>query len=292
MYAPLLIALELAARPGLDVRFSSTTRSPVLAVDEPGYPIRTALRFDAADGERTRTTSHAGSTTSSSSLDTDDAAVWSRHCVRVTDARARRPAAELPPVAAAARCAARRSAATRPTRSAWLLTDLSDVELEAPTEEREEAVQSGGAHYAESLPIEYQPTPEYQALFAAALDESAQRLAHAVGVVTELVLDVRGPDAVLASLARAGTPIGILMRRWAQRRARARPAALRRVDRARPRHRPVRAAVPGRAPRSGAGDVRRRVDGQGRDRARAAPRRVEGTPFSPSSRCSPTPVRA
>ena len=98
----------------------------------------------------------------------------------------------------------------------WLLTDLSDVELEAPTEEREEAVQSGGAHYAESLPIEYQPTAEYQQLFATALRESAPRLAHAVGVVTELVLDRRGPDVVLASLARAGTPVGILMRRWAR----------------------------------------------------------------------------
>ncbi len=98
----------------------------------------------------------------------------------------------------------------------WLLTDLSDIELEAPTEEREEAVQSGGAHYAESLPIEYQPGAEYQQLFATALAESAARLAHAVGVVTELVLDRRGPGTVLASLARAGTPVGILMRRWAQ----------------------------------------------------------------------------
>jgi hypothetical protein len=36
--------------------------------------------------------------------------------------------------------------------------------------------------------------------------------------VTELVLAERGPDIVLASLARAGTPIGILMRRWARQR--------------------------------------------------------------------------
>jgi hypothetical protein len=50
------------------------------------------------------------------------------------------------------------------------------------------------------------------------LDESAHRIAYAVGLVTELVLDARGPDIVLASLARAGTPIGILMRRWAEQR--------------------------------------------------------------------------
>lgn len=103
----------------------------------------------------------------------------------------------------------------RPDEVGWLLTDLSDVDLEAPVEEREEAIQSGGAHYAESLPVEYQPSPEYHALYRAALAQSAGRIAHAVGVVTELVLALRGPDVVLASLARAGTPVGILIRRWA-----------------------------------------------------------------------------
>ncbi|WP_460864105.1 cysteine protease StiP family protein [Rhodococcus aerolatus] len=103
-----------------------------------------------------------------------------------------------------------------PDEVGWLLTDLSHVALEAPTEEREEAVQSGGAHYAESLPVEYQPDPAYLALFHEALDASAGRLARAVGLVAELLLAERGPDVVLASLARAGTPVGILVRRWAQ----------------------------------------------------------------------------
>ena len=103
-----------------------------------------------------------------------------------------------------------------PDEVAWLLTDLSGVALEAPVEEREEAVQSGGAHYAESLPVEYSPGAEYLELYRTALAASAGRLAHAVGVVTELVLAERGPAAVLASLARAGTPIGILLRRWAR----------------------------------------------------------------------------
>ncbi len=103
-----------------------------------------------------------------------------------------------------------------PDEVGWLLKDLSGVELEAPTEEREEAIQSGGAHYAESLPVEYQPTAEYQELFRSALAGSAERIARAVGAVTELVLAERGPGAVLVSLARAGTPVGVLMRRWAR----------------------------------------------------------------------------
>ncbi|WP_258724434.1 cysteine protease StiP family protein [Cellulomonas sp. NS3] len=99
---------------------------------------------------------------------------------------------------------------------AWLLTDLTHVALEAPLEEREEAIQAGQAHYAESLPVEFQPSAEYQELFHASLAESAAKLAHAVGVVTELTLAERGRGAVLVSLARAGTPVGILMRRWAR----------------------------------------------------------------------------
>ncbi|KRV46540.1 ATP/GTP-binding protein [Wenjunlia vitaminophila] len=104
----------------------------------------------------------------------------------------------------------------RPDEVTWLLQDLSRVSLEAPTEEREEAIQHGGAHYAESLPVEYQPDQRYQALFHAALRNSADRVARAVGVVTDTVLEERGPHVVLASLARAGTPVGVLMRRWAR----------------------------------------------------------------------------
>ncbi|MFC0039147.1 cysteine protease StiP family protein [Actinomadura rayongensis] len=98
----------------------------------------------------------------------------------------------------------------------WLLTDLSGAALEAPTEDREAAIQAGRAHYAESLPIEYRPGAAYRKLFEEALDASADRLAHAVGLVGELVLAARGPGAVLVSLARAGTPVGILLRRWAR----------------------------------------------------------------------------
>ncbi len=100
----------------------------------------------------------------------------------------------------------------------WLLQDFSDVELEAPTEEREEAIQAGGAHYAESLPVEYQPSPQYQELYGSALAASAVRVARAVGTVTETVLAERSPSPVLVSLARAGTPVGVLMRRWASAR--------------------------------------------------------------------------
>ncbi|MGW4364761.1 cysteine protease StiP family protein [Nocardia takedensis] len=96
----------------------------------------------------------------------------------------------------------------------WLLKDLSELDLEADIAEREQRIQAGEAHYAESLPIEYQPDAAYRDLFEQVLADSARRLALAVGTVAELVVAERGSDIVLVSLARAGTPVGILMKRW------------------------------------------------------------------------------
>lgn len=51
MYAPLRLAQALEAHTGDGVQayFSTTTRSPVLAVDDPGYAIRSRLVFPAHD---------------------------------------------------------------------------------------------------------------------------------------------------------------------------------------------------------------------------------------------------
>ncbi len=98
----------------------------------------------------------------------------------------------------------------------WLLTDLSALNLEVDLTQREADIQAGRAHYAESLPVEFEPDQEYRRLFDDVLRESAARLALAVGLVTELILSERGSEITLASLARAGTPIGILMGRWAR----------------------------------------------------------------------------
>lgn len=263
MYAPLRLGTALEALTDADVRYSTTTRSPVLAVDDPGYAIRSRLVFPAhdnpADGPGDRyayNVAGAGfdavvavvdSTADTPELHAPDGllARLGAHTGRVLlavvpsytpapapDAEpASAPAAEPVPSHGSSHASDRQEPRMlpEPLRGpdfssyaagdvGWLLQDLSDTELEAPTEEREEAIQSGGAHYAESLPVEYQPSAEYQALFQAALHTSAARIARAVGTVTETVLAERGPRPVLVSLARAGTPVGVLMRRWAQHR--------------------------------------------------------------------------
>ncbi|MFE5537515.1 phosphoribosyltransferase [Streptomyces sp. NPDC056492] len=247
MYAPLRLARALEeSGAAAEVRFSTTTRSPVLAVDDPGYAIRSRLVFPAhdapADGPGDRyayNVAGAGFDTVVAVVDSqgDTAALHAPdgllarlapHAGRVLLA----PVPSYTPHASSDRqepIMPEPSLLPEPLRGpafssyapqdcGWLLQDLSDVALEAPTEEREEAIQAGGAHYAESLPVEYQPSPQYQELYRSALTASVARMARAVGTVTETVLAERSPSPVLVSLARAGTPVGVLMRRWAQAR--------------------------------------------------------------------------
>ena len=94
----------------------------------------------------------------------------------------------------------------------WLLTDLNGHDLEQDTETREKAIQSG-VPYSEMLPVEYRPSPEYVNLYHKVLDQTAETIASHVATVTEMILR-DNPEPVLVSLARAGTPIGVLMRRY------------------------------------------------------------------------------
>ncbi|MET7830555.1 phosphoribosyltransferase [Streptomyces sp. NPDC005386] len=238
MYAPLRLARELEQVVSAEVRFSTTTRSPVLALDDPGYAIRSRIVFPAHDGADDGPGARYAYNVAGGGFDAVVAVVDSTADtpeLHAPDGLLARLAAHTPSVLLAvvpsyvpARPSTERPSmlpeplrgpafsSYAPDEVGWLLQDLSDVTLEAPTEEREEAIQSGGAHYAESLPVEYQPSTQYQELFHAALTTSAARIAEAVGAVTEVVLAERSPRPVLVSLARAGTPVGVLMRRWAQ----------------------------------------------------------------------------
>ncbi|MCQ9181694.1 phosphoribosyltransferase [Streptomyces sp. IBSBF 2953] len=243
MYAPLRLARELERTTASEVRYSTTTRSPVLAVDDPGYAIRSRIVFpahdDPADGPGERYAYNVAGGDFDAVVAVVDSVADTRE-LHAPDGLLSQLAAHTPhvvlavvpsyvpePLYVAALSEERPTMLPEPLRGpafssyapeevGWLLQDLSDVTLEAPTEEREEAIQSGGAHYAESLPVEYQPSEQYQQLFHAALETSAARIAQAVGVVTDTVIAERSPRPVLVSLARAGTPVGVLMRRWAQ----------------------------------------------------------------------------
>ena len=163
----------------------------------------------------------------------------------------------------------------------WLLKDLSHVALEGDIADRERAIQSGRAHYAESLPVEFQPDEEYQKLFRTALSESADRLATAIGAVTDLLITDR--------VAKSGAT-DLTWCRWPGPAPRwnphaplggphpwARPAALHHLDRPGPRYRlgGARLSFPGTVR---VGGVRRWLDRKGRHRkgTHRRTRRVRG----------------
>lgn len=97
-----------------------------------------------------------------------------------------------------------------------LLKDISAQIEPEDTLTREKKIQSG-THYSEMLPLEYQPTPEYMALYEEALALNGAKTAQAVRVVAEKIAQEKSGDIVLVSLARAGLPIGILIKHYLER---------------------------------------------------------------------------
>ena len=94
-----------------------------------------------------------------------------------------------------------------------LLKDISGMVKPQPTEERERLIQSGG-HYSEMLPIEYVPTDRYMKIYKETLDIDSGTVAQAVGRLADRIMKKKGADVVLVSLARAGIPVGILVKRY------------------------------------------------------------------------------
>jgi len=95
----------------------------------------------------------------------------------------------------------------------FLLKDISDMMHETSTMDKEEQIQSG-KHYSEMLPIENEPSKEYTNLFFSSLHSNKLKIAEAVQVIAEEIIRQKGKKTLLVSLARAGTPIGILVKRY------------------------------------------------------------------------------
>ncbi|MFD4458488.1 phosphoribosyltransferase [Nocardia sp. NPDC058480] len=239
MYLPLRLAAELADA-GTPTRFQTTTRSPAYVLDEPGYPLRRGFRFTAPEPDPTahRYVYNAQWPDADPVLlvvidppaDTPELVAPGGLVDVLTASGADVLIAVLPGADPRALHAGRSAepgagrlpvalhgpefGSYAPEDVSWLLKDLSDADLEADVTERERRIQAGVAHYAESLPVEFQPDAQYRDLFDRVLADSAERLALAVATVAELVVAERGENVVLVSLARAGTPVGVLMRRW------------------------------------------------------------------------------
>lgn len=94
-----------------------------------------------------------------------------------------------------------------------LLKDITGLVAPQSTEERERLIQQG-RHYCEMLPIEYVPSPKYMEVYQSALTNYAKPTALAIGILADKIIAAKGKEVVLVSLARAGIPIGILLKRY------------------------------------------------------------------------------
>ncbi|MUI12587.1 hypothetical protein GJV26_08905 [Massilia dura] len=79
--------------------------------------------------------------------------------------------------------------------------------------EKEALIQSGRRHYSEMLSAESPPSSRHLALFDAACHANRARMAHDCLRLAHLIAARRAGPVTLVSLARAGTPVGVIVRR-------------------------------------------------------------------------------
>lgn len=219
MFFPMLVASELNKQ-GAVVDFSSTTRSPVITYDDGSYAINSRVRYRVEDDIEPRYAYNIHKEDYAKVLLITNRAEANRSKYLIN-----KLSSEFEEVHVAVLTGEEADLDEPLTRETgfssysgsdvqWLLKNISDADLEAPLEEREEAVQSGASHYSESLPVEYLPTDEYQQLFVESLQMNKNKIAEAVGMVAEKVYEIREGQPVLVSLARGGTPVGALIKRY------------------------------------------------------------------------------
>lgn len=100
-----------------------------------------------------------------------------------------------------------------PEDCVFLLKNINGLVAEQDTLQRERAIQSG-THYSAMLPVEYAPKKDYLDLFFSTLEQSAGMVAAHTATAAAKIVKERGRKVVLVSLARAGTPVGVLLTRY------------------------------------------------------------------------------
>ncbi|MEA5083556.1 MAG: tellurite-like stress resistance cysteine protease StiP [Lachnospiraceae bacterium] len=94
-----------------------------------------------------------------------------------------------------------------------LLKDITGMVEPLETKQREALIQKG-THYCEMLPLEYRPSKKYIETYNTSLESYAKPTANAVCQVSEKIYKLKGENTVIVSLARAGIPIGILIKHY------------------------------------------------------------------------------
>lgn len=94
---------------------------------------------------------------------------------------------------------------------------LKPIEIEnTPIKKKELLIQSGKKHYSEMITKELLPSARYINLFEQVFAQNQQRMAADLFKLAEKISRQKHSEIVLCSLARAGTPIGVLLKRILQ----------------------------------------------------------------------------
>lgn len=95
----------------------------------------------------------------------------------------------------------------------FVLQEVGNKIPEIDNFEKEKLLQSG-VHYSEMLAIEKIHKKEYLNFFYKCLEKNKKEIAIYNAILAEKIIKTKGKDVVLVSLARAGSPIGVLLKRY------------------------------------------------------------------------------
>ncbi|MGL5417470.1 MAG: cysteine protease StiP domain-containing protein [Clostridium sp.] len=91
---------------------------------------------------------------------------------------------------------------------------LKEIDIKEITIEEKEKLISEGVSYSEMISKEKEPSKEIMDIFYEMVENDKKEIALYVSRIAEVMYKEKGDDLVIVSLARAGTPIGILVRKY------------------------------------------------------------------------------
>lgn len=95
----------------------------------------------------------------------------------------------------------------------FLLKDLTNEIKEITIKEKEELIRSG-VNYSEMISKENEPSEDVRNIFLNMLKRDKKLIAYYVAKISEIIYREKGKNLVIVSLARAGTPYGILIKKY------------------------------------------------------------------------------
>ena len=207
--APIILGKTLSEK-GYEVRVHGVTRSPILPSDNENYPIKSRAVLQSLY-DRSRTVYLYNEAPCDLSIIAADAENIDEAALN----------------ALCGACGGSKTAVIR-FRGKAMRTSLKEDDCKlllkdvtgkiSPMNSAERAKElHEGVHYCELLPEEYEPSTEYIRLYEKGLKTCGIQTALAVRSVSEQILKAKGRNVVIVSLARAGTPIGVLIKRYLER---------------------------------------------------------------------------